>query len=436
MSFDGCAIRVSGVSKRFELYEHPRDQLKQFVLPRLRRLLGLSARQYFREFWALCEVSLEVRKGESCGVVGLNGSGKSTLLQIITGTLTPTWGQVATQGRVGALLELGSGFNPEFTGRENVYMNGAVLGFSRLQVSERLDDIMAFADIGSHFDQALATYSSGMQMRLAFAVATSFDPDILIIDEALAVGDAYFQQKCFHRLERFKEGGGTMLFVSHDANAVKHLCDRAVLISDGRVLSQGLPRDVIDLYEGLVAQKTDMGEREVVVAQKAVLSGLWQKATTVTTNDDASLVDFKLLGANGQQVTHLESESQLTVQYVVRLHKDFDRPAFGIIVRDRLGRSIFETSTYGMRMREEPIAAGTQVMVRFNFNFNLRAGQYSFSVGVANRGFARSEFEEYSLLMHDVEQLQVLESSFAAFYGGIFNMNPSVSVGILEQSHA
>lgn len=432
MSYDGLAIRVEGVSKRFELYAHPRDQLKQFVLPRLQRMTGLLEQQYYSEFWALRDISLEVGKGESCGIVGLNGSGKSTLLQIITGTLTPTLGNVQTQGRIAALLELGSGFNPEFTGRENVYLNGALLGLSQRQVAEKLEDIQAFADIGSHFDQPLATYSSGMQMRVAFAVATSFDPDILIIDEALAVGDAYFQQKCFHRLGRFKDAGGTMLFVSHDANTVKHLCDKALLISDGRAISHGAPREVIDLYQGLVARKTDMGERELVVVQDATAVTSWHKATTITSNEDAELIDFRLLGMNGQPIKSLESETPLTVQYVVKLQKDFDRPAFGLIVRDRIGRSIFETSTYAMGMADKPICAGSQVVIRFHFNFNLKAGQYSFSIGVANRGFGRSEFEEYSLLMHDVEQLQVIESATAPFYGGIFNMNPAVSIDVLE----
>lgn len=435
MSFDDIAIHVSGVSKRFEVYDHPRNQLKQFLFPRFQRFAGLEVHQYFREFWALHDVSFDVIKGESCGIVGLNGSGKSTLLQIITGTLTPTSGLVSTQGRIAALLELGSGFNPEFSGRENVFMYGALLGFTRQQVMERLDDIQAFADIGDHFDQILATYSSGMQMRVAFAVATSFDPDILIIDEALAVGDAYFQQKCFHRLETFKGGGGTLLFVSHDANTVKHLCDKALLISNGRVISHGVPRDVIDLYQGLVARKTDMGEREITVAQNKMTSGAWKKATTVTTNDSAILVDFKLLGSGDKEVSYIESETQLTVQYVVKLHKDFDRPAFGLIVRDRTGRSIFETSTYAMGMKDSPIASDTEVMVRFEFCFNLRAGQYSFSIGVANRGFARSEFEEYSLLMHDVEQVHVIESPTAAVYGGVFNMNPIVSFNIIEQKH-
>lgn len=443
MSFNELAITVSDVSKRFEIYEHPRDQLKQFLLPRFQRLCGRPQHQYFREFWALRNVSLQIRKGESFGIVGLNGSGKSTLLQIIAGTLTPTQGKVTTEGRISALLELGSGFNPEFSGRENVYMNGALLGFNRAQIDERLDSIQAFADIGEHFDRPLLTYSSGMQMRVAFAVATAFDPDILIIDEALAVGDAYFQQKCFQRMEAFKERGGTLLFVSHDANTVKHLCDRAVLISRGEVITSGPPKTVIDLYQAMIAKKTDMSEGEVQIVQAAaqvkpnllldVAPGTtWTKATTVTTNDQAVLVDVKLLDSSGVEVTHIESESELTIQYAVRLKKDFERPAFGLIIRDRVGRSIFETSTYAMRMEEKPIAAGKLVVVRFTLVFNVRVGQYSISIGMANKGFARSEFEERTLLMHDVEQIEVLEASGAAFYGGIFNMHPTVSVQVAE----
>lgn len=443
MSSDDIAITVEGVSKRFEIYAHPRDQLKQFFFPRFSRMLGYVPRQYFREFWALQDINMEVRKGESYGIVGLNGSGKSTLLQIITGTLSPTLGKVTTHGRIAALLELGSGFNPDFTGRENVYMNGALLGFSREQIDSKFEAIQSFADIGDHFDQPLVTYSSGMQMRVAFAVATAFDPDILIIDEALAVGDAYFQQKCFRRIERFKDGGGTLLFVSHDANTVKHLCDKAVLISHGTALSHGVPKTVIDLYQGLVAQKTDLGDRAIVVSQNQntlptesseslKANATWTKATTVTTNKDAELIDFKLLDGAGQQVAHIESETDLIVQYRIRLKKDFERPAFGLIVRDRIGRSLFETSTYAMRVEEKPVAMGKEVLVRFNFNFNLRAGQYSFSIGVADRGFSRSEFEEYSLLMHDVEQIQVVEAADADFYGGIFNMRPTVSTHVLE----
>jgi ABC-type polysaccharide/polyol phosphate transport system ATPase subunit len=443
MSSEDSAIKVEGVSKRYEIYDHPRDQLKQLFLPRYRRVMRLKANQYFHEFWALQDISMEVCKGQSYGIVGLNGSGKSTLLQIITGTLAPTLGTVTTHGRIAALLELGSGFNPSFTGRENVYMNAALQGFSRNQIDSKCEDIQSFADIGNHFDQPLLTYSSGMQMRVAFAVATAFDPDILIIDEALAVGDAYFRQKCFHRIERFKESGGTLLFVSHDANTVKNLCDKAILISNGKVVSHGIPKAVIDLYEGLVAQKTDLGDRVVEVSQNqttqpAEISELleanstWTKATTITTNQEADLIDIKLLNGAGQQVSQIESETDLTVQYRIRLNKDFERPAFGLIVRNKIGQSIFETSTYAMGMAEKSIASGKEVLVSFKFNFKLRAGQYSFSVGVANKGFSRSEFEEYSLLMHDVEQIEVIEAEDAIFYGGIYNMKPSVYINILE----
>jgi ABC-type polysaccharide/polyol phosphate transport system ATPase subunit len=442
MSSDNIAINVEGVSKRFEIYAHPRDQLKQFFTPLLSKIFRYESKKYFREFWALQDINIQVKQGEACGIVGLNGSGKSTLLQIITGTLSPTLGTISTNGRIGALLELGSGFNPSFTGRENVYMNGALLGFSRDQIDKKFEAIQSFADIGDHFDQPLFTYSSGMQMRVAFAVATAFDPDILIIDEALAVGDAYFQQKCFHRIERFKDDGGTLLFVSHDTNTVKHLCDKAVLISHGKAISDGVPKTVIDLYHGLVAQKTDLSEQAIIVSQTPNIhitesskpletNATWDKSTTITTNKDAELIDFKLLDGDSLEVAHIESETTLIVQYRIRLNKDFDRPAFGLIVRDKIGRSLYETSTYAMRIEENPISMGKEVVVRFKFNFNLRPGQYSFSVGVANRGFSRSEFEEYSLLMHDVEQIQVIESEDADFYGGIFNMKPTVSTYIL-----
>lgn len=434
MSSDAIAIQVEGVSKRFEIYPRPRDQLKQLVLPRLRRMAGLEQRQYFHEFWALQDVSFAVARGESCGIVGLNGSGKSTLLQIITGTLTPTRGQVRVHGRIAALLELGSGFNPEFSGRENATLNGALQGFTPEQVAARMPEIEAFADIGEHFDRPLSTYSSGMQVRVAFAVATAFDPDILVVDEALAVGDAYFQQKCFHRLEQLKKAGGTLLFVSHDAATVKHLCDRAVLLSHGHKMAHASPREVIDLYEGMLMQMSDTGQRDVTVTQQDLSNDAPRKATTVTTNGDAELLGLNLLSKDGRKVRILESESELVVEYTVQLRKYFDRPAFGLIVRDRFGRSLYEISTYAMGCHAQPVPAGSCVRVRFSLDIKLREGQYSFSIGVSNRGFGRSEFEEYSLLMHDVEQLQVTDCPTAPAFGGIFNMNASASVAVL--SHA
>lgn len=246
------AIRVEGVSKCYNIYDRPQDRLKQFVLPRLRRMAGGDERQYFREFWALRDIDFSVKKGEAVGIVGRNGSGKSTLLQLITGTLTPTTGSIERHGRIGALLELGSGFNPEFTGRENVYLNGSLLGLSSREVTEKFDDIAAFADIGAHIDQPVKTYSSGMLVRLAFALQVQVEPDILIVDEALAVGDWLFQKRCFQRLEKLTAQGTTLLFVSHDQESVRTLTNRALLLNNGRAISWGLSSDVVREYRRLL----------------------------------------------------------------------------------------------------------------------------------------------------------------------------------------
>lgn len=246
------AIKVENLSKCYQIYDQPRDRLKQFVLPRMQQLIGRSQRQYYQEFWALKDISFDVKKGESVGIIGRNGSGKSTLLQIITGTLSPTSGSATTNGRIAALLELGSGFNPEFTGRENVYLNGALLGFSTEQINEKFDAIAAFADIGEHLYQPVKTYSSGMLVRLAFAVQVQVEPEILIVDEALAVGDALFQKRCFQRIEKLVSDGTTLLFVSHDQESVRTLTNRALLLNKGRPIEWGLSSEVVLSYRKLL----------------------------------------------------------------------------------------------------------------------------------------------------------------------------------------
>ena len=251
------AIRVINLSKCYQIYAAPRDRLKQFVFPRLQSLSGHAPRRYFREFWALKDVSLEIKKGETVGIIGRNGSGKSTLLQIICGTLSPTNGNVETNGRIAALLELGSGFNPEFTGRENVYMNAAVLGLSKEEIDARFDDIAAFAEIGEFIEQPVKIYSSGMVVRLAFAVAINVDPEILVIDEALSVGDELFQRKCFSRIESIKNSGATILFVSHSGSAIIELCDSAVLIDLGEKLALGNPKEIVGNYQKLIFAPSD-----------------------------------------------------------------------------------------------------------------------------------------------------------------------------------
>lgn len=242
------AVKVENISKMYHLYNQPQDRLKQAILPKLQTAVGRVPRQYFREFWALQNISFEIKKGETLGIVGRNGSGKSTLLQLICGTLTPTFGTVYVEGRLTALLELGSGFNPEFTGRENVYLSGSILGFSKQEMDNWFDDIAAFADIGEFMDQQVKFYSSGMYVRLAFATNIMVEPDVMVIDEALAVGDMRFQVKCMSAIRRKQESGATILFVSHDMSAVKSLCTRAIYMDGGKLQEIGSAVDVANSY--------------------------------------------------------------------------------------------------------------------------------------------------------------------------------------------
>lgn len=248
-------INVQTLSKCYNIYDKPQDRLKQFVVPRIKRFAGINEQAYYRQFWALRDINFSVNRGDAVGIVGRNGSGKSTLLQLITGTLTPTEGAVQTQGRIAALLELGSGFSPDFSGRENVYLNGALLGLSTQDIDEKFDDIAAFADIGPHLDQPVKTYSSGMLVRLAFALQVQIEPDILIIDEALAVGDWLFQKRCYQRLEKLTSQGTTLLFVSHDQESVRTLTTKALLLHQGRQVTWGGSSDVVRDYRRLLHEE-------------------------------------------------------------------------------------------------------------------------------------------------------------------------------------
>jgi len=262
-------IRVKGLSKCYQIYGSPRDRLKQFFAPRLKRMVGQTSKQYFREFWALKDISFEIKKGESIGIIGRNGSGKSTLLQLVCGTLSPTEGSVESNGRIAALLELGSGFNPEFTGRENVYMNGAVLGLGKAEVDARFNDITTFAEIGDFIDQPVKTYSSGMIVRLAFAVAINVEPEILVVDEALAVGDVGFQVRCFKKIGELQKNGTTFIFVSHSPSAITQLCGRAIVLHQGQLLLDCEPYQAIKTYTKLC--NTDDLDLEKITANIAQL---------------------------------------------------------------------------------------------------------------------------------------------------------------------
>ncbi|MEO6147407.1 MAG: ABC transporter ATP-binding protein [Sulfuriferula sp.] len=349
MSSDDFAIRVENISKRYELYDKPRDQLKQYLLPRLQQLAGLERRNYFREFWALSDVSLEVKKGESFGIVGRNGSGKSTLLQIITGTLTPSSGIVTTQGRVAALLELGSGFNPEFTGRENVYMNGALLGFSRGQIDQRFDAIAAFADIGEHLDQPVKSYSSGMVVRLAIAVQTQVDPDILIVDEALAVGDVLFQKRCYRQIEKLLNNGCTLLFVSHDQEMVRTLTKRAIFLNAGKIQKYGSSSEVLFSYREFLQQQEE-------AAFRAMQTSLETKSPKIKEpnsygNFDVEILSVKVLGQDCAVQNVLYAGDTMSVAIECVCNADIENLNIAFRIRTKEGVKV---TTWGTLNEDMP----------------------------------------------------------------------------------
>lgn len=436
MSSD-IAIKVENLSKCYQIYDTPRDRLKQFIYPKIKGALApvkklITSHQspitnYYREFWALKDVSFEVKKGETVGIIGRNGSGKSTLLQMICGTLTPTSGSVQTNGRIAALLELGAGFNPEFTGRENVYMNATVLGLGQAEIDARFDDIAAFADIGDFIEQPVKCYSSGMYARLAFAVAINVDPNILIIDEALAVGDEPFQRKCFARIEQIKRNGGTILFVSHSSNAIIALCDRAVLLNGGKSLYVGPPKMAVGFYQKLMncPEKADIilseievigscggdeitslsnthikntfdhtgkGHRLIKTKENFPIAqpnpyfdpSLESKSKVVYEKSGAEIKDPEIRTADGKLVNTIIKGQHYQFLYKVVFEKNIDEVRFNSIIKTihgiELGGGTFPT----VKGVGHKALAGQVIEVKFEFICNLRPDVYYFNCGVAS----------------------------------------------------
>ena len=360
------AISVSNLGKSYQIYERPEDRLKQLVMPRLQRLIGLQPKNYHREHWALKGVTFKVKKGETIGIIGRNGAGKSTLLQTICGTLTPSSGEIDINGRVAALLELGSGFNPEFTGRENVYMNASILGLNKTEIDGKYRDIAAFADIGEFIEQPVKTYSSGMLVRLAFAVIAHVDADILVIDEALAVGDAIFTQKCMRFIRKFRQNG-TLLFVSHDMSSVLNLCQHAVWLHHAEVREIGPAQSIAENYLQYALQEvygedtklentseSNTKDKKEVTQPSLEHSHLTGGEILVEDNlNEANgwktgageIVSVVLKLANGEDTNVLKGGEQvrMTIQAVV--HQPLERPIRGFLVRDRLGQDLFGENT-------------------------------------------------------------------------------------------
>lgn len=328
------------------------------------------------EHWVVRHVSFSVGAGEAVGIIGQNGAGKSTLLKMVTGTTRPTEGRVSMRGRVAALLELGLGFNSELTGRENVTHSAGLMGFQQEEIAALLPGIEEFAEIGEYFDQPMRTYSSGMQMRVAFSVATAVRPDILIVDEALSVGDAYFVHKCFKRIREFREAGTTLLIVSHDAAAIQTLCDRAVLLDSGRMLMDGAPQQVFDYYNALIADKENASVRTQRMADDRV--------ATESGSGEAIFERIELLDAKEEVVEYVGVGDEVVIRAVAKVNKPVDRLVFGYMIRDRLGQPMYGTNTHHTEQAVEDVAAGQQVVFRARFPMNLGPGTYSVSVALTS----------------------------------------------------
>lgn len=392
---DNLTINVENLSKVYKLYNSHMDRMKEALHP-LRK-------KFHHDFHALSDVSFKIRKGESVGIIGRNGSGKSTLLKILSGVLTPTIGRVTVNGRVSALLELGAGFNPELTGVENVYFNGMIMGHSREAMDEKLDDILTFADIGEFVYHPVKTYSSGMFVRLAFAVATSVDPEILIIDEALSVGDAHFQQKCMNRVKLFKEAGGSIVFVSHDLNAVKVVCDRAIFLHQGEVIEDSDPETVIQAYNYMLAKMSRGEEIRLVKRNEQTSFG----------NLKIEIKKIELQNETGLDTRIFVAGEKAKIRLTLNANADADSVVVGILVRDRLGQDIFGTNSYFLNQIISA-NAGEHWVFEYEMQLNIGPGIYTVSPAVHKDMTHVSEcFHWYDAMLN----FEVVQSSDFYFIG-------------------
>ena len=438
---DNIAIQVTDVEKVYKLYDKPSDRIKE--------ALGIGRGKHHTEHHALKGVNLTIRQGECVGIIGTNGSGKSTILKIITGVINPTQGNVAVNGRISALLELGAGFNMEYNGIENIYLNGTMIGFSEKEIDEKLESILEFADIGEYVYQPVKTYSSGMFVRLAFAVAINIDPEILIVDEALSVGDVFFQAKCYHKFEEFKEMGKTIVFVSHDLSSISKYCDRVVLLNQGTKLGEGEPKKMIDIYKQvLVGQYTIPESEEGGLLDDEELRRA--AAGKGNNGDEASVEESNAERANGAAAENPElleygsKKAVITEYYItddkgtktsailkgntfsihmkVRMEEDLQAPIFAFTIKNVRGTEITGTNTMFEKAFLEPVSAGEEREVTFTQEMNLQGGDYLLSLGVT--GYADDDFTVYHRL-YDVLGVTVISDKDTV---GFYDMNSKIEV--------
>ena len=403
------AIQVLHLTKKYKLFTHNRDRVAD--------ALGLGGKKpRYTEKLALNDVSMTIYRGETVGIIGTNGSGKSTILKVITGVLTPTEGDVQVNGRISALLELGAGFNMEYNGIENIYLNGTMIGFSEKEIDERMDAILDFADIGEYVYQPVKMYSSGMFMRLAFAVAINIDPEILIVDEALAVGDVFFQAKCFHKFDEFKKEGKTVLFVSHDMSSISKYCDRVVLLSDGVKLGEGSPKEMIDIYKRVLVGQYDAGSDNVPPAAKI------NPDTLEYGSRKAVITAVDILDAKGTPTTSVLKGSECTIRMQVEFHEDVKAPIFAFTIKNKYGVEITGTNTMFEKTFLDPVSKGDVKTVTFTQSMDLQGGEYLVSFGCT--GYEGEDFTVYHRL-YDTLNLTVVSDKNTV---GYYDMNSRVEV--------
>ncbi len=413
-------IQVKNLTKMYKLYDKPSDRLKE--------ALGLTRKKLYKEHYALRDVNFDIQEGECVGIIGTNGSGKSTILKIITGVLTPTQGEVKVDGRISALLELGAGFNMEYSGLENVYLNGTMIGFSKEEIDARLDDILEFADIGDFIHQPVKTYSSGMFVRLAFAVAINIDPEILVVDEALSVGDVFFQAKCYHKFEEFKKQGKTILFVSHDLSSVSKYCDRVILLNKGVKLDEGSPKQMVDLYKQLLVGQDPVKQQEADKEKKAAVqsegTGNFQANPNMLEygNRMAEIIHFEILDDRGMLSNTIEKGTEFKIRMKVHFNEDIQEPIMAYTFKNIKGTEITGTNTMFEKAQVARSGAGDECTVTFTQNMDLQGGEYLLSFGCT--GYKDGDFTVFHRL-YDACNITVVSSKNTV---GFYDMNSRIEI--------
>ncbi|MBP5385319.1 MAG: ABC transporter ATP-binding protein [Lachnospiraceae bacterium] len=421
---ESIAIRVDHLSKKYKLYDRNRDRLKEALH------LGKIIR--YREHYALRDVNLSVKRGETVGIIGTNGSGKSTILKIITGVLSPSEGEVTINGRISALLELGAGFNMEFTGIENIYLNGTMIGFSQEEIDAKLDDILEFADIGDFVYQKVKTYSSGMFVRLAFAVAINIDPEILIVDEALSVGDVFFQNKCYRKFDEFKQQGKTILFVSHDLSSINKYCDRVILLEHGEKIGEGKPKEIIDMYKKVLVGQLDE-HADTSKSRKLGEGKRWKDLMQLNPGFDeygsglAEFEDYCVYDHVGTITNTIMKGESFTVKLKIRFFEKIQEPVYAVSIKNMQGTEITGTNTMFEKISTGTPEEGDVVMVTFTQDMNLQGGEYLVSLGCV--GYRDGDFTVYHRL-YDIFNLTVISSKDTT---GFYDMNSIVTVQSNEE---